>query len=120
MLRAVWNGVVVAEAPRTVRVEGNHYFPPESLNREYFSKSRMKSLCPWKGLASYYTVTVDGAVNRDAAWYYPHPSPLARRIKNHVAFWNGVHIEGEPEPRPAGSSDGWWRRLAGRGSGQTA
>lgn len=116
MLRAVWHGVVLAETPRTVRIEGNHYFPPESLNREYFSTSGTKSLCPWKGLASYYTVTVDDAVNPDAAWYYPHPSPLARRIKNHVAFWNGVGIEGEAEARPAGSPGGWWRRLVGRGA----
>lgn len=116
MLRAVWNGAVLAEAPRTVRIEGNHYFPPESLNREYLSRSRLRSLCPWKGLASYYTVTVGDAVNRDAAWYYPHPSPLARRIRNHVAFWNGVRVEGEPEPDPAAAPGGWWRRLVGRGA----
>lgn len=100
MMRAVWNGQVLAEAERTKVVEGNHYFPPESLNREFFTRSRTKSLCPWKGLASYYTVTVDGAVNPDAAWYYPHPSPLARRIKNHVAFWNGVTVEGTREEQP--------------------
>ncbi|MBX9399218.1 DUF427 domain-containing protein [Streptomyces sp. TRM72054] len=97
MLRAVWNGAVIAEAPRTVVVEGNHYFPPEALRREYFTKTRSRSLCFWKGLARYYTVTVDGRTNRNAAWYYPHPSPLARRIKNHVAFWQGVTIEGAPE-----------------------
>lgn len=97
VIRAVWNGVVLAEVPRTVRVEGNHYFPPESLHRQYFSDSRTKSLCPWKGIARYYTVTVDGAVNSDAGWYYPNPSPLARRIKNHVALSNGVRIEGEAE-----------------------
>jgi uncharacterized protein (DUF427 family) len=97
MMRAVWNGVVLAEAPRTVRVEGNHYFPRESLRREYFLDSRTKSVCPWKGLARYYTVTVQDEVNPDAAWYYPRPSPLARRIKDHVAFWNGVRVEGEPE-----------------------
>ncbi len=97
MLRAVWNGVVLAEAPRTVRVEGNHYFPPESLRREFFTESSAKSVCPWKGLARYYTVTVDGEINPNAAWYYRNPSPLARRIKNHVAFWNGVRVEGEPE-----------------------
>lgn len=97
MMRAVWNGVVLAEAPRTVRVEGNHYFPPDSLRREYFVDSPSKSVCPWKGLARYYTVMVDGDANPDAAWYYANPSPLARRIKDHVAFWNGVRIEGEPE-----------------------
>lgn len=97
MIRAVWNGAVLAEAPRTVRVEGNHYFPPESLHREYFSESTTKSLCPWKGIARYYDVTVDGRVNANAGWYYPKPSPLARRIKDHVAFWNGVEIEGNQE-----------------------
>ncbi|MBV9010561.1 MAG: DUF427 domain-containing protein [Pseudonocardiales bacterium] len=99
MLRAVWNGVVLAETARTVQVEGNHYFPPESLRREYFAQSATTSRCPWKGLAHYYTLSVRGEVNPDAAWYYPHPSPLARRIKNHVAFWNGVRVEGNPEPR---------------------
>lgn len=100
MMRAIWNGQVLAETARTKVVEGNHYFPPESLNLEYFTPSRTRSLCPWKGLASYYTVTVDGNVNADAAWYYPHPSPLARRIKNHVAFWNGVTVEGTREAKP--------------------
>jgi uncharacterized protein (DUF427 family) len=117
MLRAVWNGVVLAEAPRTIRLEGNHYFPPDTLNREYFTASRTRSVCPWKGLASYYTVVVDGQANPDAAWYYPHPSPLARRIKDHVAFWHGVRVEGEPKPeRGNGRSGTWWRRLAGHRS----
>ncbi|MFB7576115.1 DUF427 domain-containing protein [Streptomyces sp. NPDC056165] len=93
MMRAVWNDTVLAEAERTVVVEGNHYFPPESLHREHFTESRTRSLCFWKGLARYYTVTVAGQTNPDAAWSYPHPSPLARKIKNHVAFWNGVVIE---------------------------
>ena len=97
MIRAVWNGAVLAEAPSTVRVEGNHYFPPESLRREFFTESKTSSLCPWKGVAPYYDVTVDGQVNADAGWYYPKPSPLARKIKNHVAFWRGVTIEGEQE-----------------------
>ncbi|MFC1417709.1 DUF427 domain-containing protein [Streptacidiphilus cavernicola] len=98
MIRALWNGVVLAQAPRTVVVEGNHYFPPETLNREYFSDSSTRTLCPWKGLARYYTLTDGGAANPDAAWYYPKPSFLARRIKNHVAFWRGVSIEGSQEP----------------------
>lgn len=102
MMHAVWNGVVLAEAPRTVRVEGNHYFPPESVRREYFVESSTKTVCPWKGLARYYTVMVDGEANPDAAWTYPKPTPLARRIRNHVAFWNGVRIEGEPEGEPPG------------------
>lgn len=100
MMRAMWNGVVLAETPRTKVVEGNHYFPPESLNREYFTDSPSKSLCPWKGVARYYTVIVDGVPNPDAAWYYSHPTFLARRIKNHVAFWNGVTVEGTRERKP--------------------
>ena len=113
MMRAVWNGVVLVESPATVRVEGNDYFPVEAVRLEYFIDSPTKSVCPWKGLARYYTVVVDGATNPDAAWYYPKPSPLARRIKNHVAFWNGVQIEGEPEgsrPTVAPRLSGWMRR----------
>jgi uncharacterized protein (DUF427 family) len=98
MLRAVWNGAVLAEARYAIRLEGNDYFPADSLNREYFAASKSWSVCPWKGLARYYTVVVDGQANPDAAWYYPHPSPLARKIKGHVAFWNGVRVEGQPEP----------------------
>jgi uncharacterized protein (DUF427 family) len=92
-VRATWNGQIIAESDDTVVVEGNHYFPAESLRREYFSRSRGHSLCPWKGLASYYTVTVDGVTNPGAAWYYPHPSPLARKVKNRVAFWRGVDVQ---------------------------
>lgn len=112
MLRAVWNGIVLAETPRTVRVEGNHYFPPGSVKTEYLAESRTKTLCPWKGLASYYNLTSDRGGALDIAWYYPHPSPLARRIRNHVAFYPEVRIEGEPEPRPSGT--GVWARLLGR------
>ncbi|WP_378732617.1 DUF427 domain-containing protein [Nocardia brasiliensis] len=97
MIRAVWNGAVLAETPHTVRVEGNHYFPPDSLNREFFTDSPTTSVCPWKGVAHYYTVVVDDEKNPDAAWYYPKPSPLARKIKNHVAFWNGVQIAGQSD-----------------------
>ncbi|MBH1938034.1 DUF427 domain-containing protein [Streptomyces sp. AV19] len=97
MWRAVWNGTVIAEADRTVIVEGNCYFPPESLRRQYLTASRTWSLCFWKGLARYWTVTVDGVANPDAAWSYPHPSPLARRIKNHVAFGRGIAVEDGPE-----------------------
>ncbi|MED7828108.1 DUF427 domain-containing protein [Streptomyces chiangmaiensis] len=92
-MRAVWNGTVLAEAEQTVVVEGSHYFPSESLHHEYFTESRARSLCFWKGLARYYTVSVGGQTNVNAAWYYPHPSPLARKIKGHVAFWNGVVVE---------------------------
>lgn len=97
MIRAIWKGTVLAEAPHTLRVEGNHYFPAESLRAEYFVDSSTKSVCPWKGVARCYTVIVDGEANPDAAWYYRKPSPLARRIKDHVAFWNGVHVESGPE-----------------------
>jgi uncharacterized protein (DUF427 family) len=92
-VRAVWNGTVLAESDDTVVVEGNHYFPPESLRRQYLAAGRTHSVCPWKGVASYYTVTVGGLSNPDAAWFYAHPSPLARKIKNRVAFWRGVQVE---------------------------
>jgi uncharacterized protein (DUF427 family) len=105
MMRAVWNGTVLAEAPRTVQVEGNHYFPPASLRREYFLPSSARSLCPWKGFARYYSLVVDGHVEPAAAWYYPRPTPLARRIRNHVAFGGGVRIEGDSEAAPTGMLD---------------
>ena len=92
-IRAVWNGIVLAESDATVNVEGNDYFPAESLRMEYFRPARGRSLCPWKGIASYYDVVVDDAVNPGAAWYYPHPTPLARKIKGRVAFWQGIQIE---------------------------
>ena len=95
MIRAVWNGAVLAEAPETVRVEGNHYFPMDSLRREYLSDSTTTTVCPWKGTAHYYTVTVDGQTNADAAWYYPEPKPKASEIKDHVAFWKGVKVEAD-------------------------
>ena len=93
MIRATWNGAVLAEAPETVRLEGNHYFPVDSLRREYLSESTHTSVCPWKGTANDYTVTVDGRVNPDAAWYYPDPSAKAAEIEDHVAFWKGVSVE---------------------------
>lgn len=114
MMRAVWNGVVLAEAARTVRVEGNHYFPPGSLRVEYLVESSTRTVCPWKGLARYYSVTVDGETNPDAAWCYPRPFPFARMIKNHVAFWNGVLVEGEPEGDRPRLLDGLPRWLGGR------
>jgi len=96
MPRAVWNGAVIAESDQTIKLEGNHYFPPEALNRAYLTASARTTACPWKGRASYYDVTVDGQTNAAAAWYYPDPSPAARRIKDHVAFWHGVRIEVGP------------------------
>ncbi len=96
MTEAIFNGVVIARSADTVLVEGNYYFPPDSVEERYLASSRAKTLCPWKGLASYYTVEVDGVRARNAAWTYRHPLPLARRIKNHVAFWGGVQVIGEP------------------------
>ncbi|MBR7826758.1 DUF427 domain-containing protein [Actinospica sp. MGRD01-02] len=91
-MQAVWNGRVLAESDRTVVVEGNHYFPAETVNRELFADSDTHTVCPWKGTASYYTVSVDGQSNQDAAWYYPEPKPEAEQIRNHVAFWHGVEV----------------------------
>ena len=93
MPRAVWNGAVLAESDTFEMVEGNYYFPPKSLNREYFKKNDQRTTCLWKGSASYYDVEVNGKINRSAAWYYPAPSRAARNIKGYVAFWNGVKIE---------------------------
>lgn len=112
MLRAVWNGAVLAESGQTVKVEGNHYFPAESLHREYFTDSPTTSTCPWKGQARYYHVSVEGKANRDAAWYYPQPSPAADAIAGHVAFWHGVRVERAPGPGEA--AEGAGRSLAGR------
>lgn len=91
-VQAVFNGTVIARSEQTVFLEGNHYFPPDAVDPAYLHSSRHKSVCPWKGVASYYTVEVDGVRDADAAWTYRHPSPLARRIKNHVAFWHGVEV----------------------------
>ncbi len=93
MAKAVWNGVVLAEAETYETVEGNVYFPPDSINKEYFKESATTSNCPWKGVASYRTVVVDGAENADAAWYHPAPKEAAANIKDHVAFWRGVSVE---------------------------
>ena len=93
MPKATWNGTVIAESDRTKVVEGNQYFPPDAVRREHLRESSTHTTCPWKGVASYYDVVVDGEVNRDAAWYYPEPSAAAREIKDHVAFWRGVRVE---------------------------
>ena len=84
---------MIAEAANTVQLEGNDYFPPESVRREFLSDSATTTVCPWKGTARYYTVTVGDQVNPDAAWFYPDPSARAQQIGNHVAFWKGVRIE---------------------------
>jgi uncharacterized protein (DUF427 family) len=93
MPKAIWNGKVIAESDTYETVEGNVYFPPSAVKSEYFKPSGTHSVCPWKGTASYYTVSVDGQENRDAAWYYPEPKPAAANIKDHVAFWRGVTVE---------------------------
>ncbi|MEX1009420.1 MAG: DUF427 domain-containing protein [Acidimicrobiia bacterium] len=98
--RAVWNGAVLAESDDVVRLEGNDYFPADSLRAEHFQKSRAHSLCLWKGIASYYDIVVDGVILPEAAWYYPHPTPLARKIKGRVAFWAGVEVESIPARDP--------------------
>lgn len=91
-MRATWNGAVLAESDETVVVEGNHYFPESSLNRAHFVDSPTHSNCPWKGVASYYSVVVDGQTNTDAAWYYPTPKDAAKQIEGRVAFWKGVTV----------------------------
>lgn len=93
MPRAIWNGVVIADADETVRVEGNHYFPPGSVDERYLQASERTSVCPWKGRATYVDVIVDGQVNPAAGWSYPEPKAAARDIAGHVAFWRGVTVE---------------------------
>ncbi len=93
MARALWKGKVVAESDRFEMVENNVYFPSEAIKREFFRPSELHTTCPWKGEASYYDLIVDGAENKDAAWYYPTPKEAARNITGHVAFWKGVTVE---------------------------
>lgn len=92
-MKAVWNGTVVAESEDTVVVEGNHYFPPDAVRRDLVRESDHRTTCPWKGEAHYYDVTVDGQVNKNAAWFYPDPKEAAAEIRDHVAFWKGVTVE---------------------------
>ena len=91
-MKAIWNNTVLAESDDTIVVEGNQYFPPESLNKDFFVETDQHTTCPWKGIASYYNVVVDGRVNNGAAWFYKEPSEAAKKIKDHVAFWKGVTI----------------------------
>lgn len=93
MPKAIWNGVVLAESDRCEVVEGNQYFPPDSVKRSYLKDSATHTVCPWKGTASYYDIVVNGQINKDAAWYYPAPKDAAKQIKDHVAFWRGVTVE---------------------------
>ena len=91
-MKAIWNGVVIADSDDTVVVEGNHYFPAASVRREYLSDSATQTTCPWKGVASYYSLRVDGRDNVDAAWYYPEPKNAAEQIRGRIAFWRGVQV----------------------------
>ena len=93
-MKAIWNSQILAQSDDTVVIENNHYFPPGSLNMQFFTDSKTTSQCPWKGTAHYYSIVVNGDKNTDAAWYYPAPKQAAMEIKNHVAFWHGVEITG--------------------------
>jgi len=92
-MKAIWNNTVVAESDDTIVVENNHYFPADSLKKELFEASIAHTTCPWKGRASYYSLRVDGALNKDAAWYYPETKEAAKHIEGRVAFWKGVRVE---------------------------
>ncbi len=93
MPKAIWNGAVLAESDNCVVVEGNQYFPPDAIKSEYFKPSDTHTTCSWKGVASYYTIDVNGQTNKDAAWYYPTPKDAAKNIAGYVAFWRGVKVE---------------------------
>ncbi len=91
-MQARWNNQVIAESDDTIEVEGNHYFPPEAVNRVYLKASEHTSVCPWKGTAHYHDLIVDGEVNPEAAWFYPEPRQAADKIRNYIAFWKGVEV----------------------------
>jgi uncharacterized protein (DUF427 family) len=91
-MRAIWKSEVIAESESTIVVEGNHYFPPESVKKEYLKSSQTTTVCPWKGTAHYYSISVGSEENRDAAWYYPDPKEPAAEIKDHLAFWRGFDV----------------------------
>lgn len=93
MARAIWNGAIIAESDDCIVIEGNQYFPPDAVKRQYLQASATHSLCPWKGTASYYDLVVGGRTNKDAAWFYPRPKDAAKQIANYVAFWHGVAVE---------------------------
>jgi uncharacterized protein (DUF427 family) len=92
-MKAIWNNQVIAESSDTVTIEGNNYFPADSIKKEFFKESKTNSVCPWKGTASYYSIEVDGKMNADAAWYYASTKEAAKNIEGKVAFWKGVKIE---------------------------
>lgn len=91
-MKAMWNGEIIAESKETIMVEGNHYFPVESVKEEYLIDSSTQTTCHWKGEASYHSLSVNGKINNDAAWFYPNPKYAAEQIKNHIAFWKGVKV----------------------------
>lgn len=93
MAKAIWNNMIIAESDKTIVVEGNHYFPPDSIKKEYFKENKKHTTCPWKGVASYYDIEVDGQSNSGSAWFYPAPKDAAKNIKDYVAFWRGVRVE---------------------------
>jgi len=92
-MKAIWNGQIIAESENTIVVEGNHYFPPDALKKEFFEESATHTTCGWKGVASYFNIVVGEEKNKDAAWYYPEPKDAAKHIKGYVAFWRGVKVE---------------------------
>ena len=91
-MKAIWKGTILAESDTTIIIEGNHYFPPETINLAYFKESETHTVCPWKGTASYYHIKVNDEINPDAAWFYPETSELAKSIKGMIAFWKGVEV----------------------------
>ena len=93
MAKALWGGKVIAESNATVVVEGNHYFPPDAVKKQFLKSSNHTSICSWKGTARYYHVEVNGLRNENAAWYYPDPKPAASEVKDRIAFWKGVRVE---------------------------
>ncbi|MBE9042024.1 DUF427 domain-containing protein [Oscillatoriales cyanobacterium LEGE 11467] len=93
MSKATWNGALLAESDNCEVVDGNQYFPPDSIDTQYFKPSNTQTTCPWKGVASYYNIEVDGKVNADAAWYYPETKEAAKNIKGYISFWKGVKVE---------------------------
>lgn len=92
-MKATWRDTILAQSEDTIVIEGNHYFPPASINKDHFKESDTHTTCPWKGLASYYHVVVNGEINKDAAWYYPAPKEAARKIAGYVAFWKDVKVQ---------------------------
>jgi uncharacterized protein (DUF427 family) len=92
-MKAIWKDTVIAESEETIIVEGNHYFPPNSINQSFFQSTNLHTTCPWKGNASYYNLTVNDEINSNAAWYYPNPGSAATNIRDYVAFWKGVRVE---------------------------